>query len=272
MLPGTGSGPTIPSPPLVLVVRPRRAPDAPQLARILINQEESRIPDEAGTVVRAKLTITYRRLADQPGRHPYPTRRFLACYARQWDDRARISLTSHSPTGGAVFLDLEGLEGNHIGSFLMNLVVTWARQWPDAEVNPITLLAHQARGDNTIRRNRFYEQFGIVFAYTGDTSVAGIAKEMRAGELRPWAHLPENLSVLPLEAAFDEQQRELAALRQSQQTMQLRDQALRGELQRAIAHPLRFAARQIWYRHAPLLVGTASLAVLGGLSLLARAR
>ncbi|MFT8642841.1 hypothetical protein [Gluconacetobacter sp.] len=272
MLPGTGSGPTIPSPPLVLVVRPRRAPDAPQLARILINQEESRVRDEAGAVVRAKLTITYRRLADNPERHPHPTRRFLACYAREWDDRARISLASHSPTGGAILLDLEGLEGNRIGSFLMNLVVAWARQWPDAEVNPIILLAHQAHGDNTIRRNRLYEQFGIVFAYTDDTKAAGTAREMRAAQLQPWAHLPENLSVLPLKSAFDEQHRELDALRQSQQTMQLRDRALRGELQRAMAHPLRFAARRIWYRHAALLVGAASLVVLGGLSLLARVR
>ena len=269
---GTGSGPTIPSPPLVLVVRPRCAPDAPQLARILINQEESHVRDETGAIVSAQLTITYRRLADPPARHAYPTRRFLACYAQQWDGRGRVGLTSHRPTGGAVFLDLEGLEGNRIGSCLMNLAVTWARQWPDAEVNPVTLLAHQACGDNTVRRNRFYEQFGIVFAYTDDTRAAGTAREMRAGELQPWEHLPENLSVLPLEAAFDEQQRELATLRQSQQTMQLRDRALRGELQRAIAHPLRFAARQIWYRHAPLLVGAASLAVLGGLSLLARAR
>ncbi|GBQ32032.1 hypothetical protein HLH34_00045 [Gluconacetobacter azotocaptans] len=98
-----------------------------------------------------------------PARQPQPTRRFLACYARQWDDRARISLTSHNPRRGAVFLDLEELEGNRIGSYLMNLVVAWARQWPDASVNPITLLAHQARGENTIRRSRPYEQFGITF-------------------------------------------------------------------------------------------------------------
>ncbi|MBB2170371.1 hypothetical protein HLH36_18830 [Gluconacetobacter aggeris] len=264
--------PVLLPPPLLLAVRPRLAPDAPPLARILITQDEHIARDDAGAIVSAQLTIRYRRLADAPSQPPYPTHRFLACYARQWDGGGRTSLTSHDPYRGTVFLDLEGLEGNRIGSFLMNQVVTWARRWPDAEVNPITLLAHQARGENTIRRNRFYEQFGIAFAYTDDTKAAGTAMEMRAGQLKPWEHMPDNLSVTPLEAAFDEQQRELAVLRLDQQTIQLRERALRRELQRAIAHPLRFAARQIWYRYAPLLVGAASLTVLGALSLLVLTR
>ncbi|GBQ32036.1 hypothetical protein HLH34_00050 [Gluconacetobacter azotocaptans] len=95
---------------------------------------------------------------------------------------------------------------------------------------------------------------------------------MSAGQLIPWDHLPENLSVLSLDAAFDEQHRELAALRLDHRTIQLRDRALRDELQRAIADPLRFAGRQIWYRHAPFLLGAASLAVVGVVFLLARSR
>lgn len=63
---------------------------------------------------------------------------------------------------------LTGLRGFRVGTYLMAEIVTWARQWPLAEVMKIELSWQDEKlgahnGNNKVRRDRFYEQFGIEF-------------------------------------------------------------------------------------------------------------
>ncbi|MBN0147646.1 hypothetical protein JTL51_32530, partial [Pseudomonas aeruginosa] len=101
-------------------------------------------------------------------------------YSRHFNS---VSLTSPSMSKGAVFLDLPGLDGQRIGTYLMNEIVQWVQQWPEANVNGIELLAGQAHGDNKARRNWFYEQFGLVFDYTDPEHREGRSRPMLAGAL-----------------------------------------------------------------------------------------
>ena len=70
-------------------------------------------------------------------------------------------------TNGYVVIEDEELRGWRIGSYCFNVVVEWAkRHFPNSEVLTIQLRSDDAVGPNKSRRNRFYEQFGIRFAYT----------------------------------------------------------------------------------------------------------
>jgi hypothetical protein len=82
-----------------------------------------------------------------------------------------------------VTLDLPGLEGQRIGTYRMNEIVCWARQWPDADVNNIELLEGQAYGKNTARRNRCYEKFGFTFDYTDPEHWAGMSRAVKVRDL-----------------------------------------------------------------------------------------
>ena len=55
------------------------------------------------------------------------------------------------------------LQGRRIGTWVMDEIVSWAKQWPNARVEPIRLQKAQATDDNKHRRNRFYNQFGFQF-------------------------------------------------------------------------------------------------------------
>lgn len=98
----------------------------------------------------------------------------------------RISLTGAGAVPGAITIADLGtdLKGQHIGTYLMNRMVRWAKQWPGAALNPITLLASDGRGPNRLRRNRFYEQFGIAFEYEDVEQRGGRSRPMLAAELR----------------------------------------------------------------------------------------
>ena len=86
-----------------------------------------------------------------------------------------------SITGGDVILNAP--KGMRIGSLLMNEVVKWVKQWPDAKVNRITIIEGDASEENKDRRNRFYERFGMVFSYRDDKKEAGRSVPMRVSQL-----------------------------------------------------------------------------------------
>lgn len=81
-------------------------------------------------------------------------------------------------------LDLAYLRGFHLGTYLQDEVVRWAKQWPNAAIRRISLSPVDSQDENRERRNRFYEQFGIQFDYA-DGRKSGTSKPMQASELRP---------------------------------------------------------------------------------------
>lgn len=56
---------------------------------------------------------------------------------------------------------------------MMNEIVKWAKQWPEANILKITLGEGDAYDENMERRNRFYEQFGIEFNYHDESRKTG---------------------------------------------------------------------------------------------------
>lgn len=141
--------------------------------RLLIEREESYDMNSA------KLILRYFDLDNQDPRianHP-----FAAEYRKLEDGRESISLTR-----GSVLLSLVYLRGHYVGTYLQDEIVRWARQWPNAIVTPITLSATDADDViNKMRRNRFYEQFGIVFEYDGTDRTSGVSMPMLAIDLKP---------------------------------------------------------------------------------------
>ena len=110
-----------------------------------------------------------------------------------------VCLTSAGAERGAVFMDLPDLKGHRIGTYLMDRLVGWAGQWPEADVLPITLQASDASSANKERRNRFYEQFGIAFDYDDpSTRQSGISKPMKVSALNRQDAWKQNISVLEL--------------------------------------------------------------------------
>ncbi|WP_051972266.1 hypothetical protein [Massilia sp. 9096] len=134
-----------------------------------------------GTVQRAKLNIFYWDLSGGADQRDAPSGDFSASYEAIWN---LLSLTSGSlDTGGYVLVEPVRLRGAHLGTYLMNLVVSWAKQWPGTDVREIRLLAGDAGNDNRLRRNRFYEQFGIKFDFDDASMSAGSSQPMKADNL-----------------------------------------------------------------------------------------
>ncbi|WPH20798.1 hypothetical protein [Variovorax paradoxus] len=173
------------SPSVVLEVRHVDQFDQPPIAWLLVEEEPFYKHHEAEPerLKEAMLRLHFRRV--HPGCADWKVGQFefTASYVPLL---RRISLTGSGAMAGAITLaDLGAdLKGQHVGTYLMNRMVRWAKQWPDAAVNPITLLASDGQGPNRLRRNRFYEQFGIAFEYEDAEQRGGKSRPMRAAELR----------------------------------------------------------------------------------------
>ncbi len=180
------------APAVVLIVRPRDSQNAEVLAELLVERREEDPFEGRGGSQDRKLTLKYVLVGGcRLNRHV----RKGAFHASYDSGMKTVSLTSHALYNGAVDLTLPGLEGNGIGSYLMNVIVSWAKQFPtDAIVNTITLLSVQAVGANKERRNKFYEQFGIVFDYDDPmTRAAGKSRDMLTSALIPREKWSDNI-------------------------------------------------------------------------------
>ena len=166
-------------------------------------------------------------------------------------DGPLMVLTSGSVSNGAVFLDLPGLEGLRIGTYLMNEIVLWAKQWPEANVRPVSLLESQAQGENRERRNRFYEQFGLKFDYVDGDRRAGQSRPMQAGALVPTEAWRENLRIIPIDELLGELLTDNKRLARDllNRTRAFKD--LREEYQWVTRHPIWWASRQIFRKLWP---------------------
>jgi hypothetical protein len=157
------------------------------IAHLLLEREHTmRLDERDGSVYEASIELRYQRIFgafDHRQRSIYKAGSFVGSYSKLY---SRVSVTSGDVYGrGGVFLNLEGLDGHRIATYMMNEIVTWAKQWPEAAVKPITLNASDASHDNKLRRNRLYEQFNIAFDYDhGSDGASGCSRAMRASELK----------------------------------------------------------------------------------------
>lgn len=133
----------------------------------------------------------------------------------QFGDQVRI-------TNGAVMIGAHQLRGLHIGSLVFGRVVDWAKQFPGSwRVVPIKLAVVDARDEAAKnRRNRFYERFGIRFAYSSvdgidkaegsshtDLTVADLIQHNRWANIRVLGHWRQAL--LSTHYRFDTSRRQL---------------------------------------------------------------
>lgn len=166
---------------LVLEIRDKERVEEPPLGWIVVEREEVYVRDPLdGQICEATIRLSYRRITARPSSYESGHGEFNGSYWRFFN---AVSLTSSSMASGAVCLDLPELYGQRVGTYLMNEIVEWVKQWPDASVNPIKLLIGQARGDNKARRNWFYEQFGLRFDYHDSGKREGVSLPMQVREL-----------------------------------------------------------------------------------------
>ncbi|MDR2164228.1 MAG: hypothetical protein LBO79_01045 [Zoogloeaceae bacterium] len=251
---------------LVLEVRCKDRPEDKALGWVLVEREETyRHDPRDGTIYEASIRLSYQRITTKFSHRDGGKGWFDGSYSRNFN---AVSLTSTSMSKGAVFLDLPGLDGQRIGTYLMNEIVQWVQQWPEANVNGIELLAGQSHGDNKARRNWFYEQFGLVFDYTDPEHREGQSRPMLAGALVKVETWKQNITehrMLDYLAAV------LYAEERATSELQARDRAcaqLIAEQRRAEARPVRWVLRQLYYRYASTVLGVAVLTMLIGMALL----
>lgn len=235
----------------VLEVRRRDQPEGPPFAWLLIEREEVICRDERdGSVHEASIRLSYERIEPKYG-HRVPGKGFFSgSYSRGFMEDPSASLTSGSVSKGAVALDPEDLQGHRVGTYLENEIVTRVRQWPDATVRSVELLEGDAHSKNKARRNRFYEQFGLVFDYRDPEQRAGVSRPMQASSLTPVETWKANLRERDVREFIGE-------LLYDRDNMKFelgqREQAVKywcDEFRKAEEKPLRWAFRQLWRRYA----------------------
>ncbi|HCB1922812.1 TPA: hypothetical protein MYQ54_004526 [Escherichia coli] len=249
---------------LVLEIKDKDRPDDKALGWVLVEREETyRRDPRDGTIYEASIRLSYQRITTKFSHRDGGKGRFDGSYSRNFN---AVSLTSTSMSKGAVFLDLPGLDGQRIGTYLMNEIVQWVQQWPEATVNGIELLAGQGHGDNKARRNWFYEQFGLVFDYTDPEHREGRSRPMLAGALVKVETWKQNITehrMLDYLAAV------LYAEERATSELQARDRAcaqLIAEQRRAEARPVRWALRRLYIHYASTVLAGLVLTALVGMA------
>ena len=124
----------------------------------------------------ATLELTLRNASRGSTRY---TASFSACYCERTNS---VSLTSRLIySQGGFFMDLPN-KGQHIGTYVLSRIVKWVKQWPNATVAPIHLVAYNDT-DNMRRRNRLWERAGLVFDYEQAEKHSGTSRAMIAEKL-----------------------------------------------------------------------------------------
>jgi len=247
----------------VLEVRDRLNPEGEPIARLFVQRQETYRRDERdGQMYEASIRLSYQTIEPKHSMRSSVSGSFCGSYSRGFrEGEASVSLV-----GSALFFDPAELRGQRIGTYLMNEIVTWAHQWPEATVRPVTLLSGQAEEENRDRRNRFYERFGLVFAYSEPEHREGVSKPMPVKELTPVTSWEANIR--------ERDPREyLAELLYERERMMMdasrRDTAIKNlsaTLEDARSHPVRWAARRLWWRWSPILLQGALLLTFGALA------
>ncbi|MBJ9696429.1 hypothetical protein [Burkholderia cenocepacia] len=238
---------------LMLEVRDTRKPVGTVIARIMVEREEKFERADDGSICKARIRLSYRLLETEvfacSGQGE-----FEGCYSGQ-DNRVSLTTGSSVWEHGFVTLDLPRLNGQRIGSYLMNEIVCWAQRWSEADVNSIQLLAGQAQGSNTARRNRFYERFGFVFDYEDNEHRGGESRPMKVSALRQVDSWKENISERNVVDCLNGALEAASAANRESVGLRRTVKELVGERSILEAHPLWWATKLIWRRRAGWLVG-----------------
>ena len=241
----------------VLEVRDRSKPDGKPIAWLFVErQEHYRQDSRDGQVYGASIRLSYETI--EPRHKLAVSGEFSGSYSRGHQESA----ASLALVGGALFLDPLELRGQRIGTYLMNEIVTWAQQWPEATVSPVTLLAGQAEHENRARRNRFYERFGLVFVYKDAEHREGVSLPMPVKELTPVTSWQENIRERDPREYLAEliYERSRMATEAAQRDTAVKN--LSRTLSEARDRPVRWAARVLWGRVSSILLQGAFLAAL----------
>lgn len=250
----------------VLQVRHRDAPNSPSPDATLMIQRQELIVGQT-----TRLTLRVKRIDRQ---RPQGSNQFSwsACYSPAgFGNNERVKLTDEEcRSGGDVRMPLRGLLGYRIGTYLMTEIVSWAKQWPTAEVMTIQLSWEDEKpgawdGMNKQRRDRFYEQYGISFIPSDtESQITARSESMLAGDLtteeadRTW-----RLNIQEVNASewLLDQQRQLEE-RDRQLTKLTREAAsAESRLDRIEAHPYRCALSRLFTN--PLAWGFLGMVVVG---------
>lgn len=249
----------------VIQVRHRDTPNSESPDATLMIQ---RIEQTIGQGFR--LTLRVKRIDSQ---RPHGSNEFCwaACYSQaSFGNAERVKLTDgECRSGGDVRMRFSGLIGYRIGTYLMTEIVSWAKQWPTAEVMQIKLSWEDEKpgawdGMNVPRRNRFYEQFGIEFE-PGESELqrTPYSKYMHASNLttddadRAWRLNIQEMNasdwLVEQQRQLEEQEGELAKLKRMAANRQ-------AKIDRIEAHPYRYAAFRLLTN--PLALGCLAMAAV----------
>lgn len=239
----------------VLEIRHRDKLDGEPLAWLLVERQEtySRDPRD-DSIYKASIRLSYERILPKHSHRGSGKGHFDGSYSKSFNS---VSLTSSSAGRGAVFLDLPGLEGQRIGTYLFDEIVRWVQRWPDATVHSIELVSGQSHGENKARRNWFYEQFGIVFDYADPEHREGLSRPMQVNALTPvetWKTNIRERQVLDYVAdVLYAEERASSELAQRERGIKY----LVDERKRAEAKPVRWAFQRLWWRYMDRIMGSA---------------
>ncbi|MBC7951632.1 MAG: hypothetical protein H7Z12_07425 [Rhodospirillaceae bacterium] len=235
----------------ILEIRAKETPDNPPIAWLIVERIEENTPDNS------RITMHYERFSTTAYQRERHSGTFYGSYSRYHN---AVSLTSPSGSSGAVFLDLQGLEGQRIGTYLMNEIVTWAKRWPGARVNPISLLSHQAF--NKERRNRFYEKFNIRFNYTDPTHNEGTSLPMFVEDLATVDNWKENITELGIREYIHGFICREYDLKCENRQIDRRIDSLKSELDSARSSPVFWAIKTLWNKYFVFLIYVAFFSLI----------
>lgn len=225
------------------------------IASILVERaEELEYLDDRKTISSGRIRLSYELITTRENYHRQSSGEFCGSYSVGYEGKERVSITSPSLSTGAVYMDLPGLKGHRIGTYLMDQIVAWVEKWPNANLCSIGLSEGQADEENRERRNRFYEQFGIEFNYTDDSRRTGRSRPMTAAQLIRSDRWMSRIKMINL--------RDYISLQLTSIEMQSfeieREQRVKNhykkDYEEACKAPVKFLFKQWWYRYGPHLV------------------
>lgn len=245
---------------LILEIKDKNKPEEGTLAWLAVEKKETYDKHSDNTVHKASLNVTYQHL-DRDTRQE--KKGFFCASYSQLSNTVSLTGSTPAPKSGAVFLNLSDFEGQRIGSYLMNVIVQWVQQWPEATVTSIQLSTGQATDDNKERRNRFYEQFGIVFNYTDEDRCAGLSQPMFVKDLNTVDSWKKNIVEHNLIHFLENMLASKESLVSKIDFLEKSNKSLIEERNKADAAPIRWVIQTLYNKYAKFSIVLVPLILAG---------